>query len=243
VSNDNSALIVLGLGAVAFYGYEQGWFSSLLGTSATGALPSGYTAIPTNVMSLADQNAFITWQLGLGTTPANIQDYLNAFAASYGACMSPATWAGPLTTAQLKLTGFNPVSSQGCQGAPVGPTGVPIASNPTTTSATGSGTATSIPTALPLSQELQQAAGSVSTLDADQWSYYWTQIGQTALSSDQFGSIFFPTGRPASQSSYPQYTAAQFIAALSGAGVPGVSGLGWLGNYGGIPVSAIHGGW
>jgi hypothetical protein len=161
VSNDNSALIVLGLGAVAFYGYEQGWFSSLF--------PS--TAVPV-------------------TTPVTV------------------------TT--------------------------PVSTTTTSSSTSPVSTTTGAPS---VTQQLQSAAGSVSTLDADQWSYYWTQIGQTALSSDQFGSIFFPTGRPASQSSYPQYTAAQFIAALSGAGVPGVSGLGWLGNYGGIPVAAIHGGW
>jgi hypothetical protein len=76
------------------------------------------------------------------------------------------------------------------------------------------------------------------TMDADQWNYFWNQLGFTP--NNNFDATFFPNGRPASQSNYTQYTAAQFVVAADAGGTGGVSGLGF---YSGVPYGAIHGGW
>jgi hypothetical protein len=117
-----------------------------------------------------------------------------------------------------------------------------------------------------LTQQLLSAAGlgSSSTLNADQWSYYYTQTGHTAIASGTFESLFFPNGRPSDPTQNPQMTAAQFVAAIATAGlngfgpVPQAVPTGWnppiiwgrlpggqlagLGDDIGLPAYLIHGG-
>lgn len=79
-----------------------------------------------------------------------------------------------------------------------------------------------------MSAQLQKLAGpGVTTLNADQWNYYYTSapptgLGQTGIAN--FDTIFFPNGRPADASNNPQMSASQFVAAL---GVTGLSGVGF----------------
>lgn len=116
------------------------------------------------------------------------------------------------------------------------PAATPVTSTPATgtTTTSGSGTTTtsgsgSTTSAAPTTvQQLQTAAGAgVTTLNADEWSFYWTQIGKPTLSPTQFASTFFPNGRPTDATTYPQYTASQFVTALSGAGISGLGNVGF----------------
>lgn len=71
-------------------------------------------------------------------------------------------------------------------------------------------------------QQLQTAAGSgVTVLNADQWGYYWSQLGLPAVDGTQWNNVFFPNGRPASGAAAPTMTAAAYVAALQGAGLAG----------------------
>ena len=91
-----------------------------------------------------------------------------------------------------------------------------------------------------LTQQLQTLAGpGVTSLDADQWNYYYTTaapqgLGQPAVSN--FMTIFFPNGRPSDPSQNPQMTAAQFVAAIGNPGLSGLNGRGWARA---IPVPAM----
>lgn len=92
-----------------------------------------------------------------------------------------------------------------------------------------------------LTQQLATLAGpGVTTLDADQWNYYYTSaapqgLGQPAISN--FTTLFFPNGRPSDPSQNPQMTAAQFVAALGNPGLSGLNGRGWARA---IPVPAMR---
>jgi hypothetical protein len=74
-----------------------------------------------------------------------------------------------------------------------------------------------------LAQALNAAAGNSasSTLNADQWSYYYTNTGHTPIDSSVFSQLFFPNGRPSDPSQNPQMTAAQFVAAIATKGLNG----------------------
>jgi hypothetical protein len=72
-----------------------------------------------------------------------------------------------------------------------------------------------------IAQQLQTAAGSATNLDADQWAFYWNQIGQPATDPTKWNTTFFPHGRPANGAAAPTMTAAAYVAALQGAGVSG----------------------
>jgi hypothetical protein len=92
-------------------------------------------------------------------------------------------------------------------------------------------------------QQLQTAAsGTASTqLDADQWSYYWQQLGLPAVDGGKWNTLFFPNGRPANGAAAPTMTAAAYVAALQGAGLAGYRARG-MGAFM-IPVPYVqHGG-
>jgi len=87
-------------------------------------------------------------------------------------------------------------------------------------------------------QALQTAAGAgVATLNADQWQYYWNQLGKSPIPGDTFTKLFFPTGRPPDASQNPTMTAAQFVSSLTGAGLSGYKHNGRV--Y--IPVPSVAG--
>jgi len=65
---------------------------------------------------------------------------------------------------------------------------------------------------------------STGLLDADQWSALWTQIGQPAIPSATFNTLFFPNGRPADASQNPTMSLATFMQALQTQGLSGVGG-------------------
>jgi len=70
---------------------------------------------------------------------------------------------------------------------------------------------------------LQAAAGNVSTLNADQWSYYYAALtGRSAISPGVFETLFFPNGRPSDPSHYQQYTAVQWASIAAGGGLSGL---------------------
>jgi len=72
---------------------------------------------------------------------------------------------------------------------------------------------------------LAGAAGSANPLNADQWNYYWNQLGFTP--NNNFDATFFPNGRPANTANYTKYTPIQFVVAADAGGM-GLSGLGGL---------------
>jgi hypothetical protein len=116
----------------------------------------------------------------------------------------------------------------------------PASIPPATTPATPVGPAVSyVPPSL--TTQLQTLAGpGVTTLDADQWNYYYTTappqgLGQTGPAN--FTIIFFPNGRPSDPSQNPQMTAAQFVAAIGNPGLSGLNGRGWARA---IPVPAMQ---
>lgn len=182
-------IMIAALGGVAYYGYQQGWFSALFPTAAAPA-------------------------------PAPV-----------------ASAAAPVVT------------SSPSQSAPV------VASTPAASVTTPPAPSTSNATAEQITSALQliAAAGSESNFNADQWGFYWNKLGWPAIPGDISTAAFFPNGRPANTSDYTQYSALQFIIALENAGgaTPAMlesitnsllAGNG-LGNYGGIPIRRIHGGW
>jgi hypothetical protein len=71
-------------------------------------------------------------------------------------------------------------------------------------------------------QQLQNAAGAgVSVLNADQWSYYWQQLGLPTIDGTKWSNVFFPNGRPAGGAAAPTMSAQDYISALQGAGLAG----------------------
>jgi hypothetical protein len=126
----------------------------------------------------------------------------------------------------------------------------PVAAANTTTS--GSGTPPPATTPPPASvvyvpptraQQLQTAAGAgVTTLNADQWAYYWNQLGFPAVDGGAWNTAFFPSGRPPAGSPEPAMTASAYMTALGLSGykhgmgaimipVPLVRGRGFGNHY------------
>jgi hypothetical protein len=177
-------LMIAGIGALAFYGYEQGWFSGLFGTAVAPAatVPSAPAAVVTT---------------------------------------------SPVVSAPVTATPAAPITT------------------PPAPSISGM-------TAAQFQAATQLAAANTTgktMLNADQWQFYWNQLGFPAIDPTVYGSTFFPNGRPASTSNYTQYSAAQFVIAAEAQqnqalailnSIPQPAGFG---NYHGISASAIHGGW
>lgn len=91
-----------------------------------------------------------------------------------------------------------------------------------------------------VTQQLQTAAGAgVTTLNADQWSYYWTQIGQPAIDGTKWQTVFFPQGRPSATTAEPSMTAAQYVSALQSAGLAGYRRAG-LAAFVPVPVMLTY---
>lgn len=115
----------------------------------------------------------------------------------------------PVTPVPLPVAS-SPAASSGVPSIPVSPTPLPPVTLPG-------------PSLQPLSAALQSAAGAGSTtLNADQWSYYFTSLNGAALSPAQF-SAAFPGLTATNRGSY---TAQQFVAALAGAGLTAPAGYG-----------------
>lgn len=137
------------------------------------------------------------------------------------------------------LAGILPASTAPATTPPVTtPTGTSTSTSTTSSSPTGGGGSTgSAPPAPPpaytyvppgTAQLLQQSAGpGVTTLNADQWNYYYQRLpGKSSVPDDVFTALFFPNGRPADPSQNPQMSAADFVAAIT---TKGLSGLGRIG--------------
>ena len=95
----------------------------------------------------------------------------------------------------------------------------PVASTGTTPVV---GPAVPPPATGPTTLQKLQAAGGTGALNADQWSYYWSQIGKPAIDPVTFNSAFFPNGRPDDATQNPTMTADAFIAALATKGLSGL---------------------
>jgi hypothetical protein len=89
---------------------------------------------------------------------------------------------------------------------------------------TGSTSSTSTTTTPPASAStaaaLVKAAGGATSLNSDQWNFYWTQISGQTQTVD-----IFPAGNRAAMMSVTDYLAARAAAGLSTT-LPGLSGLG-----------------
>lgn len=233
---DYSGLIAVGvIGAAAWYAYEQGWFSSLLGTTTTPAtgsaasLPAGVTPISTNVMTMAGQIAYAAQLQAAGYSIATINTLFAALAQQMANCVSPSQW----TT----LTSFANTDNHGCNN----PSGLPASSAPPTSTSTptqpvpvvADPVATSNLVAL-----LLNASGGASRLTIDGWAYYYNALpGKVPITADQMSAMIAANGQitDANRSTY-NITPDAFVALLNGQGLSG------LGFYAGIPFGAIHGG-
>jgi hypothetical protein len=183
---DSTGIIMIAaVGGIAFYGYEQGWFSGLFGTAVAPAatVPSAPAAVVT-------------------TSPVV-------------SAPVTATPAAPITTPPApSISGMTPAQAQAAM------------------------------------QLAQANTTGQNTLNADQWQFYWNQIGFPAIDPTVYGSTFFPNGRPASTSDYTQYSALQFVIAAEAQENQALAMINAIphplvgfGNYHGISASAIHGGW
>lgn len=107
---------------------------------------------------------------------------------------------------------------------------------PTTPPVTGPVVAYVPPTQV---QQLQNAAGAnVTVLNADQWGYYWQNLGLPTIDATQWNNVFFPNGRPAGGAAAPTMTAAAYVSALQGAGLAGYKrGMGQVAR---IPVPKFY---
>lgn len=86
-------------------------------------------------------------------------------------------------------------------------------------------------------QQLQTAAGAgVTMLNADQWSYYWQQLGLVAVDPTKWQAVFFPSGRPPSGTAEPTMTAQAYVTALTP--ITGLSG--YQGYRRAIPVPTLY---
>jgi hypothetical protein len=157
-----------------------------------------------------------------------------------GASTDPAVAAAALLAQQQAAAAVAAKSSGGSGGG-----GAPTCTPPKTLTAAGlciDPPPTSQPltgASVHLSSALQKAAGS-NSLNADQWSFYLTQMYGVPLTGEQFTGMFPNRGST--------MTADQFVQALWSAGVGSTYGLsGWafpLGSGGlGIPYEWIHEPW
>ena len=62
-------------------------------------------------------------------------------------------------------------------------------------------------------------------MNADQWSYLWTNsLNKPALDPTLFSNLFFPGGRPSNPANNPMMTADTFVQALATKGISGPPG-------------------
>ena len=102
-------------------------------------------------------------------------------------------------------------------------TPAPAPTPSSTTGAAASTTATAATTTTRRTQLLNLAgATSTTTLNADQWNYYYSQLGGS-FPAGVFDSLFFPNGRPSDPTQVPTYSVDGFLNLLA---TKGLSGLG-----------------
>jgi hypothetical protein len=96
---------------------------------------------------------------------------------------------------------------------------------------------------------MQMAAlASENALDIDQWNYYFNQLASSSwagifspITPAQEGAMLATLASYGQSESSPMTLPQWYWLVTQGGG--GLSGLGGLGDYFGIPVGAIHGGW
>ena len=132
-------------------------------------------------------------------------------------CPSPNTLIAGVCTAPVSCPSPNTMINGVCT-APVSNTSTPA-----------------VPATVPLDQMLELANSSgQTTLNASQWDYYYQSLsGRQAVPPSTFSQMLTNAGYTSDQ----LITADQYVAMLNTVGLSG------LGNYHGIPVHAIHGGW
>ncbi len=237
MAKDNSGLILLiAGGAVAWYGYTQGWFASFFTPAAAGGsattLPAGVNSIPTNVMSLGVQISYANAMLAAGQSVAAINSSLQSFANSYSFapnCASGSAWA-PFTFTNGQLSGG------GCMGGlvPTTTTTTPCAApntlingvcTPPATSPANpptitqySGPSDVTPSGVALATALVSAAGSTGPFNIDQWSFYAAQVPGPPINTPSIN----PSGVVSGSSSIPgpplSLTSDQIASMLNAAG-------------------------
>lgn len=225
MAKDNSLIMIVGIGAAAWYAYTQGWFSSLgsVFTPAASTFPAGFTPISTSVMPLAQQIQFITLAQASGNSTGMIQSLLNGMAAQAATC-APGSFT-PFAVSTNNASG----TSGGCNTTRPTPLTIvtppanpPVAQPPVTTPAS-------------LASLLTAAAGSGGQfgLNLDQWLYYYNQLpGKTPVTGDQVFKMIANQGFPRTQ----VQDVDSFVGALNSVGLSGFGNLGYARR---IPVPTL----
>jgi hypothetical protein len=256
---DYTSLIVLaGAGALAWYGYQQGWFANLFpAAAAPGATPCAAPNILINNICTAPA-AGSTPQVALS---ANIVNNTSGSASAFrigdaftvtvtgppnslvtvsgtqnGSAFGPISQGTTNANGVLVITGTMPEQNVGLWVEHWSVGGANAGSISFTVSG---GSSNPISTPADLATLLTTAAGSGAQfgLDTDQWAYYYAGLpGRTAATAAQVEMMLTNAGlTDATRSQVEDVNA--FVGQLNSVGLTG------LGYYPGIPAGLIHGGW
>lgn len=246
--HDYTSLIVLaGAGALAYYGYQQGWFASLFPTTAAPTpLPTGTAPPPianaspqlapgisiTNNTGTSDSTFRVgdNWTITVSGPPNSPVVSSSLFNGSpYGAGTAMGTTDA---TGHLVLTGtFG--SGQIGSWAETWTVGGLIAGTLSFTVSGGASNQNTTPADLAALLTSTAGSGAQFGLDTDQWSYYYGQLqGRTAPTPAQVETMLANAGlTDATRSQVEDVNA--FVGQLNSVGLTGL-------GYRGIPVGAIH---
>lgn len=231
MAKDSSGIILLVAGgAVAWYGYTQGWFTSLLGTtssssggSTSGGSSGGAVPLSVSIVNNTSGNAS-TFRIGDNFTvtvtgPPNSPVTLSG--TQNGSPFGPVTQGTTNASGKLVVTGTMPSQN-------VGPwvetwsVGGASAGTISFTVSGGSSNQTSTPAALGALLTAAAGSGAQFGLDIDQWAYYYAQLpGRTALTGDQITTMMTNSGIPRSQ----VMDVGTFVGQLNSVGLSGARGL------------------
>lgn len=131
--------------------------------------------------------------------------------------------------------GSSPTTSTGTTGT-TGTTGSTGSTGGSTATVVNSGTSITPTT---FSQKLVAAANGQTSLNGDNWSYFWAQLTGTALTPAQFLQAF-PNVTVSDRG--PNMSADQFVAALSAVGIMPPAGIGDIVGAGGQTQTVFAGG-
>jgi len=242
-----SLIVIAGAGALAWYGYQQGWFANLFPTAGAAALPAGsgapapaakstpQVALSANIVNNTSGSAsafrigdaFTVTVTGPPNSPVTVSGTQN------GSAFGPISQGTTNANGVLVITGTMPEQNVGPWVEHWSVGGANAGSISFTVSG---GSSNPISTPADLATLLTTAAGSGAQfgLDIDQWLYYYNQLhGRTAATGDQINEMMSNSGIPRSQVEDVN----SFIGQLNSVGLSG------LGFYPGIPAGLIHGGW
>ena len=231
-------IIVLGVGALAWYGYTQGWFSSLFSPAAPAAGSSGGSgALSVKIVNNTAGGSASTFRIGDSYTvtvtgPPNSP--VTVSGTQNGVAFGPSAQGNTNASGVLTVTGTMPSNNTGpwVENWSVG--GVNAGSISFTVSG---GSTNSVSNPGQLASLLGTAAGSAAQfgLNIDQWLYYYNTLpGRTPVTGAQVMQMIANSGIPRSQ----VMDAGSFVDNLNSIGLSGFAGMGNIG-YRRIPVPML----